>query len=417
MSTEPLGGDVRGADKDDLAVLAGDADETKKGKEAPALEGDEEEEENEEPEETTEEEPGDVTPEEVEEEKAGEEKEEKEEKPEDEKGADTRLVKAVEKKYPGFFKEFPDLRRAYFRDMQTSRIAATPSELEELAAKAGVMDEFQQEIMSGSSKRLLDVTAETDPAAMEKFALNFLPTVEEKDRALAGRMIVPYVKRIMRNALTDAKDAGNANLANSIAHLSKYLFKSTSVPDDVVERDQKDNPEVVKLRADAEAKSRRIAGSFFSRVHTGAEGILTAEISKSLAADSRFSPIERRAIAKQIFDKIGVELDRDQRHTKLMDSHWDKIKKADFPEHMITQVVNAFLGGARNRLQPVRARVIAAALKEKGIVVEPSGSVPATPRTGGTSRGGTGVVKSDQVDYRNSSDEDIMAGKAKIKKG
>lgn len=438
MPAAELGGEVRGSSQDDLDLLAGVGGENERGGEETPLEEDpggeetpadeggegdgEEGAEGEEGGEGDEEAPTGDVGELGEEEEGGEEGEgeegkgaegqgEGEETPE---GVDKRLLPLIEKKYPGVLKDFPQLRRAFFRDQQFSKIVDTPEQLEEISNKANVLDSFEQDLLKGDSSRLLETLKEADTGAQEKFILDFLPTVEKANKELVGKVVFPYLRRILNNASVDAKSSKNANLERSVSHIANYLWPQLKgeLPDDPANvPSAKDSPEVKAANERATRAEQALRQNFHGSVVKTASDRFSREIDATLERDTRFSPIERRAIADQIFRGVTSLMDKDPKYNRLVDSRWAQARANGYPDSMKSQVINTFLGGARNRLQSVRARVIAAALKEKGVKVT-KGKPPVAPGQGSSSRR-VGGVKPGTIDYTKTSDDDILSGDEK----
>src|SRR6266705_484539 len=101
--------------------------------------------EDKESEETTEEEDKD----EDEEESEDEELEEDKEVEEDEKELDlVTRASDIKKAYPDFFKKFPDVRAAIYRDIQFSQYFASPQDAQVAAERADVLGRIEQDIIN-----------------------------------------------------------------------------------------------------------------------------------------------------------------------------------------------------------------------------------------------------------------------------
>jgi hypothetical protein len=408
---EALGGDVSSAAQADLDILNDES--------APEAETEEtsETEETEETEETSEETPApaeeeEEAPEEVPDPDAPEETtEDKAKKPPVEgEVQDKGIAKEIKAKYPDFFKNFPAVRGAIFRDLQFRELIPTPEDARELVETAQVYQEYEQKIMTGDPTILLKGLAESENGEelLEKFVMNFMPTVEKFSPELRGKMIFPYVRRIFNNALSDAKASGNKNLENSIGHIARYLWNSTTIPEERAPQRPEDNPEAVKLREENQKLHQRQADSFIGRVTTTGVGELRKSVEQTFRNDKRFSPIEVRTLVDDIVKQTRTALDRDPRHNRAMSAHWNRARSLGLADTMVPRIVNAFLGGAKNVMPTIRAKVVQSALKQKGITQPAVGQIPGTPRGGSPSRGGK-VVGSGKIDYSKTSDADILS--------
>lgn len=404
-----LGGDP-GISQEDLDILdgpdPGGDDETIAG-------GTEEEETPETPasEETPEPEeapPGEEPPGEVTEpgEEETEEKEVKETPPEPKPG-ETVTAKAIQVKYPNFFKEFPDVRGAIFRDRQFREFIPTPEDARELVERNQDFTDYERTVQAGDPTLLFKSLADS-PEMLGKFSMNILPTIEKFSPELRGKMIYPYVRRIFANALNDAQQSGNKNLVNSVGHMAKYLWNSNTIPADESPHETKENPEVTQLREENEALQARQSEAFASRIVDTGVANLRRSVEFSFKDDKRFSPIEKKALINDIVTQTRATLDRNPQHVRAMKSLWIKARSNGLPEQLIPRLVSTFLGGAKSALPAVRARIVASALKEKGITPPAKGQQTGSPRTGGPIKGGKAISSKD-IDYRTTSDADILS--------
>jgi len=350
--------------------------------------------------------------------------EEDTEKTDEEKAEDARkaeearsepeIAKKLKAEYPDLFKKYPEVRKALFQSRQFTELFASVDEAKEASEKVQTFDEFERDITSGNSVLLFQSLINTGPDTFEKFTENLLPTIEKFAPALPGKMVFPYIHRIFSNALEDAKSTNNKDLLNSVGWLSRYLFGKPELPELKKSAPPEANPEVVRLRQENQHLAQARAIEFNDGVMADGLKQFRVSVEQTFKNDSRFSPIEKKALVNDIIQLTRAALDKDQRHNKLMRSHWGKASSEGHPRAYVPRVVNAFLGGAKSQMPAIRAKVVAAALREKGITEAPRGNTPGNPRTG--PGGGSPAVSSKNIDYRKSSDMDILNGKAILRK-
>jgi hypothetical protein len=344
-----------------------------------------------------------------EEEKPEEEKPDEEETEEDRanRAAVTHLAAEVKAKYPTLFKEFPDLRKALFREQQYAELIPTVEDAREMVERDRDFQEYEEKVMDGDSSTLLRTIGSTDPAALEKFVMNFLPTVEQLAPEVHGKALFPYIRRIFVNTLRDAKQAGNVNLENSLGHVAKYLWGTPEIPDERREAP----PSKTREQLQMEEENRQLRGARAAEFKSAVvgDGLKTFEksVSDTFVKDARFSPIERKALTTEIVERVRVALDRDARYNRNINAMWQRASQSAHPRALIPKLVTTFLGGAKSVMPAIRAKVVADALKQKGIVEPAKGQQPGTPR-GGAPGSGKAVVSSKNIDYARTSDADIL---------
>lgn len=346
-----------------------------------------------------------VGEEEKEEKLEGEEEETEEERAN--RAAVTHLAAEVKAKYPTVFKEFPELRKALFREQQYAELIPTVEDAREMVERDRDYTDYEEKVMSGDSSTLLRTIGSTDPASLEKFVMNFLPTVEKLAPEIHGKALFPYVRRIFVNALNDAKQAGNANLENSLGHVSQYLWGKPTIPDERREAPPTESPESKRLREENESLKGARAAEFQSLVVDQGMKSLEKTVSDTFAKDARFTPIERRALSEKIVTKVCQALDKDVRYSRNMAAQWTRAGQTGHTKALVPKLVTTFLGGAKSVMPTIRAKVVADALKEKGIIEPSKGKQPGTPQ-GGAPSSGKGVVSSQNIDYARTSDAAIL---------
>lgn len=412
MPPEALGSDTPTADQTDLDILnGGTTDEGKTPSEATEDKETETPPEGEKPPVAEEEEPEDV-------EETEEKPEEKvEEKPEP-KVEETGLVKALKDKYPNLLKEFPAVRKAIFQSREYETMFPTVDEAREAAQMVQDYNEYEQHIMSGDSAilfRSIVDSGEEGPQVLEKFAMNLLPTIEKFSPDLKGRMLFPYIRNILLTAYKDGEATQNKNLALSVKHISKYLWNSFDLPDMPKAPKLEDNPEALRIARENETLRTQRAQEFQGEVISNGVSEFRKIVESSLVKEKDFSPIERRHLTDQIVRETRQALQRDAQYNRQINSLWRRAAQSGHSREAIPRIVATFLGGAKSTMPTIRARVVAGALKEKGITPAGVGRDTGGTRTSSPVKGGK-VVSPKQIDYNRTSDLDILSDKVTLKK-
>jgi hypothetical protein len=81
-------------------------------------------------------------------------------------------VKQITEKFPDFFKKFPTLKDAFFREKQFSEVFHTPQEAKEAAVIAGDYKTLQDDLVNGTGEKLLPALKESD--SLGRFSKSFL---------------------------------------------------------------------------------------------------------------------------------------------------------------------------------------------------------------------------------------------------
>src|SRR6266568_1913196 len=132
---------------------------------------------------------------------------EEEEEAEDEEEKELDLVTRasdIKKAYPDFFKKFPDVRAAIYRDVQFSQFFATPQDAQVAAERADVLGRIEQDIIQdGNPDKLLKVVADTNKESFEKLALRLLPYLQKEHKEVYYEAAAVPIKQLLRAAFRE----------------------------------------------------------------------------------------------------------------------------------------------------------------------------------------------------------------------
>src|SRR5687767_11360934 len=73
--------------------------------------------------------------------------------------------KDILKKYPTLFKDFPYLEKAYYREQQFTQVFPTIEEAKEASVKAGVLNNFENDLLKGNTVTILKGVKQQDELA------------------------------------------------------------------------------------------------------------------------------------------------------------------------------------------------------------------------------------------------------------
>lgn len=416
----------------DLEALAGDEDEgeeeapTERGRETPEAEGEgEEEEERETPpperkpepprrEEKEEEEP-EIRPE-------GEEEEEKPPKVE-EKPEKIPSLRAIKEKYPNFLKEFPNVRTAIAEHQQLRNIFTSLEEAREAAETQQDFLFLSDVVMKGDVKSLFDEIEKEDPEALSRFARNVLPSLLEKNRDLYLDITDMPIKQFVKAAYDRAKAEGNQNLVNSAQYLWKFLtgrFEPPHIEDRIDPNEKALNDKIEKFEQQKYAEARK-------QVESDIEAQMEPIIAKAIDPNNVLKEFTRNSLIRSILGEVDSILAKDELYMGRVNRHWSQARRSSYSREHTSRVVTAYLERAKQVLPKLAQKV----REEHNIQIEPEKKKegerppaqaerrpPPRPPLGGppAHRKTLRETNPRDIDWRKSKDEDILGGKAFLKK-
>jgi hypothetical protein len=367
--------------------------------------------------------------------------EDKEDKDDEEEGDDKPLapvhtrptVKQINEKYPGFFKQFPEMRHMLFREQEYSQLFPTVDDAKDAASRAGDFDTFSNLLQSGKKEdfqEFLKGVSEAGPKTLRGMAANFLPSLYTTNRDLYFEVTTPIAESLLKNAYKTAKAAGNVNLQNAAEHIALWALGDAgfatgekSTPPLQVEESPKD-PELEKERTAFYQEKYQDARNFVGQTsHTRLE----KEFRKGLDPNGVFNSFTSGLLVKKGLEELGEMLEKDTQHIATMNSLWNQAKKAGYVGNWKDRLLATYLSRARTYLPAVRQRLRNEALKgqeqrhekTRDIAgrsgnrkeVQGSGNAPKGGRQGGNAPANPGTI-----DWRKTSDLDILNDKVTYRK-
>ena len=335
--------------------------------------------------------------------------EDKEPDVEDLEEADRTTVKAVTKKYPTVFKEFPELRQGLFLSRQYQEVFATPDEAASAKEVTETYNYFQDKLLQGSSAELLQSLRESgDVKSYQAFAENFLPTLFNADQNSYYKAVQPVLQTALFSAFREGVESDNKNLALAARWINKWLFNSDEIKPPSARPENKIDPDRQRfLEEKARWETERFGGEY-STVAGEIYTDLKKNIIKDLDPDNKLGEYTKKKLVDDVISEVGKLLEQDKAHIRMMDSLWDNFRKSGMPRSGKTRIKDTYLARALRLLPGVKSRLRAEALGRKtkpSLPQKPNGSGQRPAQKTG-SKGTKG--KLDMKDTKGMSDLDIL---------
>lgn len=407
------------ADDNTLEItLPGGEDESETTEDSDEVEQDQETEESEESEESEDEEESEDDKSEEDDKSKDEKKEDDETEEEDEekpKGKQHQRTsfRDIKGKYPDFFKTFPDLRDAFFREREYTKIFPTIEDAKEVAAIANSFADISDNLLNGNPAKLLQDLQGANEQAFDEVAEKFLPTVFQLNEKTFYRVVNPLIEKFVQGMATAATKAGDENMRRAALYVGKYMTGEFKIPD--TPRDK--NPDARKL--DDEKRN-----FYTERAREGENAIkselvesLMSEINESLGEDEDLTDFMRQSVGQEILKKANDAVAQDPQHMALMQSLWRRWAKNGMTSGDKKKIVDAYLSRIRKVLPSTTEKVMMNALKKKigkKKVVKETSQQDDNQSVGGKKN--TRVISAKDVDWRNTSDKDFLDDRVKLRK-
>lgn len=310
-----------------------------------------------------------------------EEKEDDDDETKDEDPVKEATYNSIKKKYPKFFKEFPEAKNQIFAAEAFRRVFPTVEEAKNFKDESGktiaAFEGVKELIIKGETDTFLSEVKDLGDEAYQGFVANFLPALFANDEKTYYKLATPIVRSAIKNIYerglkNGGKKGGTEenfgqNLVNASIVLHHALFDSDEVEKEdeplIAKREDKADPEKEKFNKERqsfyEEKYRGLKSSVESTIQT----TIISEIEKGLDPNNVMPAYIRKNIIRDIFNEIDKQVSKDETHIAAVNSFWEREKKAGFSGQEKNRIINAVLSRARQLIPVVRKRVKEEALK------------------------------------------------------
>jgi len=345
-----------------------------------------------------------------------EEEETTEEQPDrDENGRPT--VKAIKTKYPELFKEFPELKRAFFMLPRFEEVFADPQQAVEAAEKSREFDELESDLVQkGSASLLVKTLAENNPKALKKLLSNFAQTVKTDFDDGYLELANPILEELVYMAFKHGEKTGNKNLVLSARHIANFVWSNAGEIPDVSKRQPAAPTEAERELARERSKNaQKDFNNAVGSIMPMAEAGLRAVINQDLRALTSF---ERKSVIRDTFREVDAKISGDKAFQLSIGRLWERAKSEDYSDAAKERVKNAWLSRARQLAIPIRNRLRKEALDARSSVGRAKDQGEEQQKRTFPSHGGRdvsskrrAVLDPSKIDWRKTSDMDILNSK------
>lgn len=357
------------------------------------------------------------------------EKDEKKDDDVDDKGDDKKVpsIKALKAAYPDIFKKFPHVRTAIAEHQQFRNLYSSVAEAQEAAEAQENFSTMTDKIVDDADfGYLFDEVNKADPRAASRLARKILPAILERSKDLYMDITEAPITQFVNAAYRRARAEGNKNLENSALHIWKFLGKDGTPTAAQVEEDPKDKEFQERVREFEGKKFTEARGSVTKDIMTG----LTGLIEKAIDPNNTLKETTKRALINELVREIDTDVSGDRTHMQRVDRLWANARRSSFATGHLSRIISAYLERAKQVL-PKHARKV----REENNITDKSeddkgerrpqarrnNSNEPAPRPHGHGNPPRQRTIRDtnprNIDWRKTSDEDVLGGRAVLKRG
>lgn len=332
--------------------------------------------------------------------------------------------KAILKKYPTIFKDFPQLERSYYREQKYAELLPTLDDAKEAVEKAEQYTKFSESILSGDMTSVISSLKTTDEKAYEKLVDNYMPSLGKVDQQAYYHIIGNVVKDTIATMIRGANKETNEDVANNLKAaaivLNKYFFGTDDYTPPAKfakgSANVEESEEVKALRGERESLAQQKFEDAVETLGTKSANVIRATITQHIDPKDSMTDYVKRVAIRDAMDEVDKLIEGDKRFKGVLNNLWKKAAEKGFSRTALDEIQKTYLSKAKTLLPPVIQKHRNAALKGLGRrVTEEKDEViddvkdekePATRRSAradNTSKDKAGIPKGmSSLDYLNS---------------
>lgn len=309
------------------------------------------------------------------EEKDDKEGSEEEDEDEDEELELTSTVTDIKKEFPEFFKKFPDVRAAMFREQRYAEAVGSVEEAEKLVVRAETLANIENDLFDNADPTELLTTLEKNGGAetYEKVITNIISHVQEKSKDLYMKIASVPIKQVLRAAYRDGKGKGKDGKDNNQAigalWVHQFFFDNTDIEGKIDQESKVSKPEKSKKEEELEKKLNDLNSREEREFHTSVDNSyiakMTNEFRITLDKDERLTDWMKSKIIDDSLLEIKRQLGNDKGFVRQMNLLGTQAKKNGYTKDFKSRLVSTALARAKALVPSVRKAQVAKALGRK----------------------------------------------------
>lgn len=361
------------------------------------------------------------------------------------------------------FKAHPELRNAYYSERAFREVMPTVAEARQYKEALPTIEDVQTAVAARDDLAEFDATfytegketefigrlAQTDEAAFQRIAQAFPSTLYQLNpESYRANIATPAITATLGNLMALANQRGDqgGNLRNAIEVISMALFNGKRFAE--VQGGQQGQPlsreaqELQQLRSRIQQQEQNQQTQVFTQFHTGANEQAISGIEKAITAQLLGDPkakiqgllkgsaLEKnekaiKRIGTEIWSEIDASLKANKGLTQMLRNEFKAAKTAGYAKEAQAKIANILISRARQLLPTVAKRVVGefteltvGSNQQRLQTIRKSARVDVSGAAGdGRPRGNvTPRVTSRDLNYRKTSDDDILDGKVTLRK-
>jgi hypothetical protein len=271
--------------------------------------------------------------------------------------------KEIVEKYPNFFKEFPFFEKMMFRDKQYTELFGSYDDAVEINDKVQVFENFEQDVMQGNLKGLLQGIKNVDGKAFDKIVDNYLSELFNVDKDAGLEVVSNVGKYIIKELANQSKNSNNEDMHKVAVFLNQFLFNSqqlTPMTKRVNDTEDKESERVNRERSEFVQERFEIS---VSEVQTKVDNTLKSTIADYIDPKGEMTPYTKRNAIRDALNQLHELLNQDPAFVRHKNKLWENAAANRFSQDSLRGIISTYLGKSKQSLKTVIMKARTEALK------------------------------------------------------
>lgn len=279
-------------------------------------------------------------------------------------------IKEIKAEFPEFFKKFPQVRDAIFREAEFSQIFPTVDDAKEAFESNQAFETLSDAALAGNAEPIIDSLQKTDEKALETFAASFLPTLYKRNQELYSTIVTPLFENLLRHIYKSSDE----NMKNSAINIADFLFgqgaESSLKGEKSFSKNFQVSEEQKKLQEERDLRTAESFRSCAGFVSDEANKAMRALVLKDFDPEKVFTTSIRNMLVDEVVKKIDEQLAHDNGHKAIMSAAWKRAKNKGYSDDEKSKLIHTYLARAKSLIPSVRDKVRSSALGKETKRVE-----------------------------------------------
>lgn len=272
--------------------------------------------------------------------------------------------KEILAKYPKFFKDFPQVEKAYYAERKYREIFPSINDAKSAQDASKSLEDFETKILSGDIGSVLSVVKREKPEEFKIIVDNYLGNLAKVDTEAYYHVITGISKDLIFRMAKTAQEENSEELQDAALVLNKFLFGSnTWSPHKPLVNGKKDNgesEEAKKIRVERTELDKAKLDGAVSKVTESSEKLIKKTIEKNIDPKNVMSDYVRRQAVRDAYETADKLMKRDSRFKTILDRAWTKAREKNYDSDSL-DVINKMI---KSRAATVLPTVIKTARNE-----------------------------------------------------